>query len=85
MTKAYAKELASKNIRVNALLPGFTRTNFSKVMLDNDEIYKYIVQQIPLGREAKPSEMTGAVLYLVSEASSFTTGSCITCDGGMLA
>jgi len=85
MTKAYAKELAAKNIRVNALLPGFTRTNFSKVMLDNDEIYKFIVQQIPMGREAQPSEMTGAVLYLVSEASSFTTGSCITCDGGMLA
>jgi NAD(P)-dependent dehydrogenase (short-subunit alcohol dehydrogenase family) len=85
MTQAYAKELASKNIRVNALLPGFTRTNFSKVMLDNDEIYKLIVQQIPLGREARPSEMAGAVLYLVSEASSFTTGSCITCDGGMLA
>jgi len=85
MTKAYAKELAPKNIRVNALLPGFTRTNFSKVMLDNEEVYKYIVQQIPLGREAKPLEMAGAVLYLVSEASSFTTGSCIICDGGMLA
>jgi len=85
MTKAYAKELAPKNIRVNALLPGFTRTNFSKVMLDDKDIYKYIVQQIPLGREAKPMEMAGAVLYLVSEASSFTTGSCIVCDGGMLA
>ena len=41
--------------------------------------------QIPLGRHAQPSEMAGAVLYLVSDAASFTTGTCIICDGGMLA
>jgi NAD(P)-dependent dehydrogenase (short-subunit alcohol dehydrogenase family) len=40
---------------------------------------------IPLRRIAVPSEMSGAVLYLVSAASPYTTGSCITCDGGMLA
>ncbi|MFH2065456.1 MAG: SDR family oxidoreductase [Pseudomonadota bacterium] len=85
MTQAYAKELASKKIRVNALLPGFTRTDFSRAIMDNQEIFKFIVQQIPMGREANPSEMVGAVLYLVSDLSSYTTGTCITCDGGMLA
>ncbi len=85
MTQAYAKELASKKIRVNALLPGFTRTDFSRAIMDNQDIFNYVLQQIPMGREASPAEMVGAVLYLVSDLSSYTTGTCIICDGGMLA
>ncbi|MCD6569156.1 MAG: SDR family oxidoreductase [Deltaproteobacteria bacterium] len=84
MTKAYAKELADKNIRVNALLPGLTETKFSAALIQNEMIYKYALSQIPMGRHAQPSEMAGAVLYLVSDAASFTTGACIPCDGGML-
>jgi NAD(P)-dependent dehydrogenase (short-subunit alcohol dehydrogenase family) len=85
MTKAFAKELAPKNIRVNALLPGLTETHFSEALIQNESIYAYALQQIPMNRHAQPSEMTGAVLYLVSDAASFTTGSCIICDGGALA
>jgi len=85
MTQAYAKELASKKIRVNALLPGFTRTDFSRAIMDNQDIFNYVLQQIPMGREASPAEMVGAVLYLVSDLSSYTTGTSIICDGGMLA
>ncbi len=85
MTKAYAKELGPKNIRVNALLPGLTQTQFSQVLIETESIYKIAIQQIPLGRHAQPSEMAGAVLYLVSDAASFTTGTCIVCDGGNLA
>ncbi len=85
MTKAFAKELGPKNIRVNALLPGLTETHFSEALIKNDQIYSFAVQQIPLGRHAQPEEMAGAVLYLVSEAASFTTGMCLICDGGMLA
>ena len=85
MTKAFAKELAAKNIRVNALLPGLTETQFSEALIKTESIYKYAIQQIPLGRHAQPGEMAGAVLYLVSDAASFTTGTCIVCDGGMLA
>jgi NAD(P)-dependent dehydrogenase (short-subunit alcohol dehydrogenase family) len=85
MTKAYAKELASKNIRVNALLPGLTETHFSEALIKNESIYNYALQQIPMHRHAQPIEMAGAVLYLVSEAASFTTGACIICDGGALA
>jgi NAD(P)-dependent dehydrogenase (short-subunit alcohol dehydrogenase family) len=84
MTKAYANELAGFNIRVNALLPGLTKTKFSSALIDNDEIYKIALQGIPMNRHADPDEMTGAVLYLVSNASSFTTGTCIVCDGGNL-
>ncbi len=85
MTKAYAKELAPHKIRVNALLPGFTDTKFSAALMQQDKIYKYVIDQIPMGRHADPKEMAGAVLYLVSDAASFTTGTCITCDGGYLA
>lgn len=85
MTKAYAKELASKKIRVNALLPGLTETKLSSALFDNQAIYKWIKDRIPLNRHALPEEMAGAVLYLASEASSYTTGTTIICDGGMLA
>ena len=85
MTKAFAKELATKNIRVNALLPGLTETHFSETIIKNEQIYNFAVQQIPMGRHAQPVEMAGAVLYLVSDAASFTTGTCLVCDGGMLA
>ena len=85
MTKAYAKELAGRNIRVNALLPGLTETKFSEVLIRNERIYERAVKSIPLQRHAQPEEMAGAVLYLVSDAASYTTGTTITCDGGVLA
>ncbi len=85
MTQAYAKELAGFGIRVNTLLPGLTDTKFASALTSNEAIINSVVSQIPMGRIAVPEEMAGAVLYLVSDASAYTTGSCITCDGGMLA
>ncbi len=85
MTKAYAKELGNKNIRVNALLPGLTDTKFASVLINTEAILDVALQSVPMGRYAKPEEMAGAVLYLASDASSYTTGTCIVCDGGMLA
>ena len=85
MTRAFAKELAAKNIRVNALLPGLTDTKFSKALMDNKNIYDYVVKQVPMNRHAEPDEMAGAALYFVSEAASYTTGSILVVDGGGLA
>lgn len=83
MTKAFAKECGPFNIRCNALLPGLTRTRFAGALFANEDILKHAVEQIPLGRHAEPSEMAGTVLYLVSDASTYTTGECIVVDGGL--
>ncbi len=85
MTQTLAKELAPKGIRINNLLPGLTDTKFASAIISSEEICNYAVSQIPMGRYAKPEEMAGAVLYLVSDAASFTTGTSLICDGGMLA
>jgi NAD(P)-dependent dehydrogenase (short-subunit alcohol dehydrogenase family) len=84
MTKAFAKECGPLGIRVNALLPGLTETKFASALTDNKEIYERAVATIPLGRSAQPEEMAGTVLYLASDASSYTNGACIIVDGGML-
>lgn len=85
MTKAFAKDCASFGIRCNALLPGLTDTKFASALTSNQAILKHALQIIPLNRVADPSEMAGAVLYLASDASSYTTGTTLTVDGGMLA
>ena len=84
MTQTLARELGPKGIRVNALLPGLTDTKFANALISSEEICKLAVSQIALGRYAKPEEMAGAVLYLVSDAASFTTGASLICDGGMI-
>lgn len=83
MTQAFAKECAPLGIRVNALLPGLTKTKFAGALFSNDDIYQMAMEKIPMGRHAEPAEMAGTVLYLVSDASSYTTGECIVVDGGM--
>ena len=85
MTQTLARELAPKKIRVNALLPGLTDTKFASAIISSDKILNYALAQIPMNRYAKPEEIAGAVLYLVSDAASFTTGTSLVCDGGMLA
>lgn len=83
MTKSFAKECAPLGIRVNALLPGLTKTAFAGALFTNEAIYKEAMRTIPMGRHAEPQEMAGTVLYLVSDASSYVTGECIVVDGGM--
>jgi len=85
MTKAFAKECAQFGIRCNALLPGLTDTKFASALVNNDAIREMALKQIPLRRVAEPSEMAGAVLYLASDASSYTTGVSLNVDGGYLA
>lgn len=83
MTKAFSKECGPLGIRVNALLPGLTRTKFAGALFENKDIYDQWVSNIPLRRHGEPSEMAGTVLYLVSDAASYTNGECIVVDGGL--
>lgn len=83
MTKAFAKECGPLGIRVNALLPGLTRTKFAGALFETKSIYEQWMNKIPLRRHAEPREMAGTVLYLVSDAASYTNGECIVVDGGL--
>ncbi|MEQ7921952.1 SDR family oxidoreductase [Xanthomonas sp. WHRI 1810A] len=85
MTKVFAKECAPFGIRCNAVLPGLTDTKFASALVSNEKILNVALAQIPLKRVAAPGEMAGAVLYLASEASSYTTGVALNVDGGYLA
>jgi NAD(P)-dependent dehydrogenase (short-subunit alcohol dehydrogenase family) len=83
MTRAFAKECGPFGIRVNALLPGLTKTKFAGALFENQQNYERWINEIPLHRHGEPHEMAGTVLYLVSDAASYTNGECIVVDGGL--
>ena len=83
MTKAFAKECGGLGIRVNALLPGMTKTQFAGALFSDERIYNQAIATIHMHRHAEPDEMAGSVLYLVSNAGSYTNGECIVVDGGL--
>jgi len=80
-TKSYAKELASRNIRCNAICPGFIETDMTK-NLDKIVQEKYL-SSIPLGRYGSVQEVTNLTCFLLSQASSYITGEIIKIDGGI--
>ncbi|PCJ55069.1 MAG: short-chain dehydrogenase [Candidatus Hydrogenedentota bacterium] len=84
MTKVFAKELGSANVRCNAICPGVVETKFAKMLIDTPEIYDQFITTIPMNRHAQPSEMVGLAVYLASDASSYTTGTAMVSDGGMI-
>ena len=86
LTRGMALELAPYGIRVNAVCPASTDTPMFHADMDSDGNYeenvKRLVKSYPLGRIAKPEEISPAVLYLASEEASFITGQYIVLDGG---
>ena len=80
MTEAFAKECVKDGVRVNALLPGLTDTKFAGALTEQTQF----LSTIPMNRAAQPHEMAPAILYLVSDASSYTTGLSLNVDGGLL-
>ena len=85
MTLALAKEWGRHGVRVNALVPGLVETKFAAALHADPERRAIAERRTPLGRIAQPEEIAGAALYLASDAATFTTGSCVTVDGGWLA
>jgi len=84
LTRALALELGPHGIRVNTVAPGMFRTELSKPNWSSPEFMKHMESVTPLGRIGEPEEMTGAVLYLASSASSYVSGSTILVNGGGL-
>ena len=81
-TKAVAKELASRNIRVNAIAPGFIETDMTAVLSDTAK--EDILKTIPMGRMAKPEEVATVAAFLASEEAKYMTGQVLHVDGGMI-
>jgi 3-oxoacyl-[acyl-carrier protein] reductase len=81
LTKAVAKELASRNITVNAVAPGFIETDMTAVV--GDKARAAMLEQIPMGRLGSSEDVAGAVLFLASEHANYITGQVIHVNGGM--
>ena len=81
-TKSLAKEVASRNILVNAVAPGFIETNMTEVL--KQEVKDEIAKNIPLKRMGTPQDVANVVKFLASEDSSYITGQVISVDGGMI-
>ena len=81
LTKSMARELASRNITVNAVAPGFIDTDMTQVMTDAAK--EATLAQIPLKRMGQPIDIAETVAFLASEKASYITGQIISVDGGM--
>lgn len=84
-TEALAEELASYNIRVNAVSPGAIKTPIAEGQKVDPKLAEAIMSQIPMKRIGEPEEVSNLVLFLASDASSYMTGSTVVIDGGWLA
>ena len=81
LSKSLARELAPRNVTVNAVAPGFIRTKMTDVL--DDKVKAKLTEQIPLGRLGEPDEVADAVLFLASDLARYITGQVIHVNGGM--
>jgi 3-oxoacyl-[acyl-carrier protein] reductase len=82
LCKSLAKELGSRNIRVNAVAPGLIETALTERMPDAAK--EFLIKQAALGRAGKPEDVSGAVVFLCSDAAGYITGQTLIIDGGIL-
>lgn len=85
LVRAMANAHAADGIRVNAVVPGFTRTGITEGAFADDAVVRRIVDGIPLGRPALPEEIAAAALFLASDEASYVTGALLAVDGGATA
>ena len=85
LTKALANEWASSNIQVNAIAPGYFKTDNTQALQDNKTRFSEISSRIPAGRWGDPQDLGGAVVFLASSASNYVNGHILTVDGGWMA
>ncbi|MDX6444735.1 MAG: 2-dehydro-3-deoxy-D-gluconate 5-dehydrogenase [Blastocatellia bacterium] len=84
LTKALANEWAAKNINVNAIAPGYMRTDNTKALQENETRNRQILERIPAGRWGEPSDLGGAAVFLCSSASDYVNGHVMVVDGGWM-
>ncbi len=82
LTKSVAKELASRNVRVNAIAPGFIKTRMTDVL--SEDVKKQLLAHIPLGRLGEPKDIAKIISFLVSDDAAYITGQVFRVDGGMV-
>ncbi len=85
LTKALCNEWAPHGVNVNAIAPGYTATDNTQALRDDPDRSKALLDRIPAGRFADPSEIAGAAVFLASDAAAYCNGSTVTVDGGWLA
>ena len=82
LTKSAARELGSRNVTVNAIAPGYIKTEMTEVL--SEEVKAQMLATVPLNRPGTPSDVANAALFLASDYSSYITGQVIVVDGGMV-
>jgi 2-deoxy-D-gluconate 3-dehydrogenase len=85
LTKAMANELAARGVNVNAVAPGYVATDNTAALRADETRSRQILERIPAGRWAEPSDLVGAVVFLASSASDYVHGHVLAVDGGWLA
>ncbi|RZU98388.1 SDR family oxidoreductase [Spiribacter vilamensis] len=85
LTKALCNEWAPHGVNVNSIAPGYTATENTQALRDDPDRAKALLDRIPAGRFADPSEIAGAAVFLASDAATYCHGSTVTVDGGWLA
>ena len=83
LTMSLADDWGPHGVTVNCLAPGWFKTQQNRVMYEDPEWVKYLVERIPLKRPGKPDDLDGAVVFLASEASRYITGQTLLVDGGI--
>jgi 2-deoxy-D-gluconate 3-dehydrogenase len=85
LTKALANEWAARNVQVNAIAPGYFRTDNTSALQNDETRNRQILERIPAARWGEPEDIAGAALFLASAASNYVTGEILVVDGGWMA
>lgn len=85
LTRTLAVEWAGAGVRVNAIAPGWTKTDLTSTFNTNPDLSAELIRSVPARQWAEPEDLAGAAVYLASDAARMVTGTCLTVDGGVTA